>query len=217
MLADKVGEQSPRLKLSCEQIEVLEPESWVVSYIDLLLLMVTLFVLLLGYQQAENKKAVSHEAAKNLAHNKQASVQKGSLQQIYLNDLKGRVSVVKEKNLVKLAINERILFLPADATLSRSGEEVLKELSLMLKAKPWRIMVEGHTDNQAISTPRYLSNWELSSARASSVTRYLITQGVSPLRLSAIGYADTRPISSNSSEQGRAKNRRVALLLRPAE
>jgi chemotaxis protein MotB len=62
-----------------------------------------------------------------------------------------------------------------------------------------------------------LSNWELSSARASSVTRYLIGQGISPQRLSAIGYADTRPMVSNSDEQGRKKNRRVALVLRVPE
>ncbi|MGB0237439.1 MAG: OmpA/MotB family protein [Cycloclasticus sp.] len=77
-------------------------------------------------------------------------------------------------------------------------------------------MVEGHTDNQPISTPRYLSNWELSSARATSVTRYLIGRGISPTRLSAIGYADTRPIVSNNDEVGRGKNRRVALVLRVA-
>jgi chemotaxis protein MotB len=55
---------------------------------------------------------------------------------------------------------------------------MLEELAVMLKQRPWHILVEDHTDNQSISTPRYLSNWELSSARATSVTRYLIRQGV---------------------------------------
>ncbi|MEO1888507.1 MAG: OmpA family protein [Cycloclasticus sp.] len=63
--------------------------------------------------------------------------------------------------------------------------------------------------------PRYLSNWELSSARATSVTRYLIGPGIAPQCLSAIGgYADTRPLTGNDTEQGRSKNRRVALVLR---
>jgi len=139
------------------------------------------------------------------------------LDQSYRHHLKDRVKVDEENNQIKLAMSDSILFFPADATLSLSGERLLDEIAVMLKQRPWKILVEGHTDNRAISTPRYLSNWELSSARASSVTRYLIGQGISPQRLSAIGYADTRPMVSNSDEQGRKKNRRVALVLRVPE
>lgn len=131
-----------------------------------------------------------------------------------MSHLKDRVSVREAKDAIKLAISDSILFFPADAALSRSGEKVLEEMAVMLKQRPWHILVEGHTDNQSISTTRYLSNWELSSARATSVTRYLIRRGIAPQRLSAIGYAGTRPLTSNDSEQGRSKNRRVALVLR---
>ena len=128
-----------------------------------------------------------------------------------------KVFKIEEKNLIKLAMSDSILFFPADATLSLSGEQVLDEIAVMLKQRPWHILVEGHTDNQPISTPRYLSNWELSSARATSVTRYLIGRGIRPQRLSAIGYADTRPLVDNDDEQGRSKNRRVAIVLSAAE
>jgi len=190
-------------------------ETWAMSYIDLLLLMVTLFVLLLSFQQQEAKEKGT-EQEQMVASVKQVQ-QQAYLDQTYLRDLKGKVSVVEEGNVIKLAMSDSILFLPADATLSLSGEEVLDEIALMLKQRSWHILVEGHTDNQSISTPRYQSNWELSSARASSVTRYLIGRGIKPQRLSAIGYADTRPLTSNQTEQGRSKNRRVALVLRAVE
>jgi len=190
-------------------------ESWAVSYIDLLLLMVTLFVLLLSYQQQQIKQVAEQQS--NAVRIESKPDNKAFLDQIYMSHLEDRVSVVEEKNTIKLAMSDSILFFPADATLSHSGEQVLDEIAVMLKQRPWHILVEGHTDNQSISTPRYLSNWELSSARATSVTRYLIGRGIAPQRLSAIGYAQTRPIASNGDEKGRGKNRRVALVLRVAD
>jgi len=194
-----------------------ESESWAVSYIDLLLLMVTLFVLLLSYQQQKIQQVVEVEQTSEMMSVEKRPDNSAFLDQIYLSHLKDRVSVVEEQNTIKLAMSDSILFFPADATLSRSGEQVLDEIAVMLKQRPWHILVEGHTDNQPISTPRYLSNWELSSARATSVTRYLIGRGIAPQRLSAIGYADTRPITSNADDVGRGRNRRVALVLRAAD
>ncbi|MDX2426816.1 MAG: OmpA family protein [Cycloclasticus sp.] len=192
-------------------------DTWAVSYIDLLLLMVTLFVLLLSYQQQEIQQAAVEKEQTQLVAVEKEPTNKAFLDQIYLSQLKDRVEVIEEKNLIKLAMSDSILFFPADATLSLSGEQVLDEIAVMLKQRPWHILVEGHTDNQPISTPRYLSNWELSSARATSVTRYLIGRGIRPQRLSAIGYADTRPLVDNDDEQGRSKNRRVAIVLSAAE
>jgi len=192
-------------------------DTWAVSYIDLLLLMVTLFVLLMSYQQREIQQAAIEREQTQLVAVEKEPGNKAFLDQIYLSQLKGRVEVIEEKNLVKLAMSDSILFFPADATLSLSGEQVLDEIAVMLKQRSWHILVEGHTDNQPISTPRYSSNWELSSARATSVTRYLIGRGIRPQRLSAIGYADTRPLVSNDNEQERSKNRRVAIVLSAAE
>ncbi|KXJ45566.1 MAG: OmpA family protein [Cycloclasticus sp.] len=191
-----------------------EHDTWALSYIDLLLLMVTLFVLLLSYQQNEIQQTAVELEAKQAVKAQAEPDNRAFLDQVYMSHLKDRVSVIEEKNTIKLAMSDSILFFPADATLSQSGEQVLNELAVMLKQRPWHILVEGHTDNQPISTPRYASNWELSSSRATSVTRYLIGRGISPQRLSAIGYADTRPITSNNDEIGRGKNRRVALILR---
>ncbi|PCI18896.1 MAG: flagellar motor protein MotB [Piscirickettsiaceae bacterium] len=196
-----------------EQMElpVAEPDSWALSYVDLLLLMVTLFVLLLSYQHQELEKA--KKAIKNEPVQVDYTPRVTLVDRVYINDLKGRVSVVESNNQVRLTMSDHILFLPGDAALSRTGERVLDELSVMLNNHPSKVLVEGHTDNEAIATPRFLSNWELSSARASSVTRHLIAMGISPNRLSAIGYADTRPVEKNNTVLGRAKNRRVELVL----
>ena len=191
-----------------------EHDTWALSYIDLLLLMVTLFILLLSYQQDAIQQTTAELEAAEMVKAQVTPNNQAFLDQVYMSHLKDRVTAVEEKNMIKLAMSDSILFFPADATLSHSGEQVLDELALMLKQRPWHILVEGHTDNQPISTPRYASNWELSSSRATSVTRYLIGRGISPQRLSAIGYADTRPITSNEDSIGRGKNRRVALILR---
>jgi chemotaxis protein MotB len=73
--------------------------------------------------------------------------------------------------------------------------------------------VEGHTDPVPISTLQFPSNWELSAQRATTVLRYLVRAGVPAERLRAVGYADTRPVADNSTPEGRAKNRRVALVV----
>lgn len=200
-----------------------EQETWLISYVDLLLLMVTLFVLLLSYQQSDlSDQALGQELSvtttasqvENVVLKSTATMSNQSfLDQIYVSDLKGRVNVIIDNDIVELVINDSILFLPGDATLSVTGGEVIDELALMLRDKNWHISVEGHTDDQPIATPRFPSNWELSSARASKVTRRLILRGVESTRLSAIGYADTRPVGKDGSVSDRAKNRRVSLVL----
>ena len=185
--------------------------------------MVTLFVLLLSYQQSDmSDQALNEELSATETASEVESVvlksiptmsNQSFLDQIYVSDLKGRVNVIIDDDIVELVINDSILFLPGDATLSVTGGEVIDELALMLRDKNWHISVEGHTDDRPIATPRFPSNWELSSARASKVTRRLILRGVESTRLSAIGYADTRPVKKGGSVSDRAKNRRVSLVL----
>ena len=75
------------------------------------------------------------------------------------------------------------------------------------------IIVEGHTDNVPISSAQFPSNWELSTARATTVVRYLISQGVNRARLEAVGYADLHSVATNATATGRARNRRVEIVL----
>lgn len=132
------------------------------------------------------------------------------LEQQQLDD-RVRVSEVAEG--VYLEVNDNILFALGSAELKRDGATLLGELALLLFEHQGIVSVEGHTDDRPIATNRFPSNWELSSGRATTVTRYLIGKGMDPARLRAVGYADTRPLESNSTIEGRARNRRVALIV----
>jgi chemotaxis protein MotB len=83
----------------------------------------------------------------------------------------------------------------------------------MIKSNQRLIQVEGHTDNIAIHNTVFYSNWELSAVRASSVVRMLSESGIADVRLSALGFGATQPISENDTVQGRAKNRRVSIMI----
>jgi len=129
------------------------------------------------------------------------------------NGLASRIDIKSYTNSVHLDIADSILFAPARTTLSESGITLLGELAATLNTLPWSLSVEGHTDNIPIKTAQFPSNWELSAARASSVARELIRHGVKPERVRAIGYADTRPRSSNDTPEDRNRNRRVTFVL----
>jgi chemotaxis protein MotB len=110
-----------------------------------------------------------------------------------------------------LILQEKILFSPGCAELKPEIYPILDKLYEMLKDLP--NPVEGHTDSIPISTEKFPSNWELSTARASSIVRYFIAKGINPERLKASGYADTKPIASNAAPKGRAQNRRVEIVI----
>jgi chemotaxis protein MotB len=128
-------------------------------------------------------------------------------------DLKGAVDVVATATQVNLVIKDDVLYDVGSAELKPSGRAVLDKIARVLNQNGYPVSVEGHTDNTPIHTARFPSNWELSTTRATNVTRYLIQRGVAKDRLSAVGYADTRPLAGNDSAAGRARNRRVSLVV----
>jgi chemotaxis protein MotB len=125
----------------------------------------------------------------------------------------GQVRVTEGAFGVTVEINASVLFSPGESVLSREADAALRAVGHVIADAEFPILVEGHTDNNPISNLRFPSNWELSSARASSVVRLFIENGVSPRRLTAAGYADQRPVADNSTEAGRSRNRRVAIML----
>lgn len=131
-----------------------------------------------------------------------------------LGDLGNDVEVVIHERSVSFRINSEILFDSSQADLSLSGLAVLRRIVGVLSETNHEVTVEGHTDAVPVRrNARYPSNWELSSARAGSVVRYLQANGIHRSRLKAVGYADTRPIADNHTPAGRAANRRVELML----
>jgi chemotaxis protein MotB len=131
------------------------------------------------------------------------------------DDLKDQVEITREAEQIRLEVKDTFLFESGSADLKAQATTVLESLIGMLQRHPGGIAVEGHTDDRPIATARYPSNWELSAARASTVARYLIMHGIAAHRVQAVGYADTQPRSSNDSEEGRARNRRVTLVMYP--
>lgn len=130
------------------------------------------------------------------------------------NNLGADVSVRMQSEGVFVEIKDAILFEPGSAELKESGIELLDKLEGLLKDFDNKIVVEGHTDNVPSRTYLYPTNWELSTARAVSVLRYLTEQkGIDPKRLSARGYGEYSPIAPNDTPENRTKNRRVNLLI----
>ncbi|MCL2658330.1 MAG: flagellar motor protein MotD [Betaproteobacteria bacterium] len=125
----------------------------------------------------------------------------------------GKVSVNEGPYGISIEINASVLFNPGDATLGSEAVHALRAVGEVLARGDFPIKVEGHTDTLPIANPVFPSNWELSSARASSVVRTFIDSGVDPSRLAATGYADQRPVADNNLPEGRARNRRVAILV----
>jgi chemotaxis protein MotB len=118
------------------------------------------------------------------------------------------------KRGIQLTLNDELLFTSGSARLTPQGIVLLKRVARIIGPLDRRIRVEGHTDNVPISTEHYPSNWELSTARAVQVVKYLNRSGHIPAaNLSAAGYGASRPRATNDSQSGRAKNRRVEIIL----
>ncbi|WP_034765703.1 flagellar motor protein MotS [Rossellomorea vietnamensis] len=136
--------------------------------------------------------------------------------QSYLNEnkLTDVVVATRSERGVVLVLQEQALFASGEATVLPDAYPFLDKVGVLLSEIPNFVKVEGHTDNRPINTYRFPSNWELSSARASSVVRYLITtEDLDPKRFIAVGYGDTRPVAPNDKVENLQKNRRVEVII----
>jgi chemotaxis protein MotB len=123
-------------------------------------------------------------------------------------------TVVTRRGLVVRLLTDNVLFDSGLADVKPQGLSLLGEVGTLLGVDHVHpIVVEGHTDDVPISTSKFASNWELSTARASAVVRWLIGRNVPARRFSAAGYADLHPLGSNGTAAGRARNRRVEVVL----
>jgi chemotaxis protein MotB len=218
-----------------------EDEAWVLTYIDVLTLLLTLFVVLLYL--AKNDATKFHQFSDSVglelgaaprqpniipdihtglpskpAPRRDAKTAVENLGEQLLANIKEQglddsMAVMVSKSQVELRINENILFGSGAAELLPVGEDIISKLAGLLATEGSLISVEGHTDNIPIHTARFPSNWELSASRASVVVQELIRHGIPARHLRAVGYADTRPVASNLTAAGRARNRRVSLLI----
>ncbi|MCH6558660.1 MAG: OmpA family protein [Nitrospirae bacterium] len=135
---------------------------------------------------------------------------------------KGDIRIRQVRDRLRINMVDRVLFDSGQGYVKPAGLKVLKRMSAILKnVTDKQIRIEGHTDNVPIGVKlqdRFPTNWELSTARATSVVRYLTEKGgVVPANISAIGYAETRPVADNETEEGRRANRRIEILLYPKD
>ena len=126
---------------------------------------------------------------------------------------KGLVKVSRGPGWMEVEIKSSVLFPTGSAELTLAARPVLAKIARILKDLPNPLRVEGHTDSRPIKTRRFPCNWELSASRAASVVRLFAAAGINPRRLSAVGFGPYRPVASNKDEAGRAKNRRVAIVV----
>ncbi len=125
----------------------------------------------------------------------------------------GMVRVTQSRRGVSIEINANVLFEPGQAELEPASLAVLRAVADTLKNEPFNLEITGHTDVVPISNSTYASNWELSAVRATSVVRLLAENGIAPKRLLAVGREASKPIASNDTAEGRARNRRVELMI----
>ena len=216
---------------------------WLIIYLDVMTLMLSLFVLLLAYSTYSEEdyqvltrtlsnpvavrgqvtapvEPVLQKEEQEAAIDKPAEIEtERQLEEQYRSALKSQgladaVELTVTANQVNIQIRESILFELGEAELTGEGEGVLiKLVPLLISASDHTLSIEGHTDSSPIATPQFPSNWELSAQRATGVLRFLLSQGIASERMRAVGYADTQPLAENETDEGRARNRRVSLVL----
>lgn len=128
----------------------------------------------------------------------------------------GQLQVETRKGKMIVKMSDKILFDPGKVDLKGEGQTALTQLSGVLRDIVDRdFLVTGHTDNVPIKTGKFKSNWELSTARAVEVVKFMQKQGVNPARLGAAGFSEFDPVGDNASDTGRALNRRIEIVLMP--
>ena len=155
----------------------------------------------------------AHEAVKQKQRDKMRNVAKALLEVMAPLVEQGKVRILETSRGVSIEINDSILFSPGQAVLQPQLAKAMQSVAEVLVAADFPITIEGHTDNIPIKNAQFPSNWELSAVRATTVLRLFADSGVAAERRTAIGYADTRPVEPNLLADGRARNRRVTILI----
>ena len=139
--------------------------------------------------------------------------------QVRAEGLSGRVTTqITRHGLAIRIVTDHLLYDSGEATIKPAGAALIDRLAPLLRAESsHQLIVEGYTDNQPINSGQFPSNWALSTARSSAIVRRLIGSGIAPARLSAEGRADLDPLASNATAAGRARNRRVEIVLPRAD
>lgn len=194
---------------------------WLITYSDMVTLLLAFFLLMYSFTLLDEQRQEELVRTLNV-------VARGVGKQAAGEDLEARAReiaaqfgseswVEATEHEVTVGLPSAVTFAPGSATLSPAGVDALHGIARILTSVPNTVRVEGHTDAVPIATAAFPSNWHLSAARAQSMVRLMIEQGVDPRRVQVVGFGDTRPRASNESEEGRRVNRRIEVKLVRAE
>jgi chemotaxis protein MotB len=219
-----------------------EGKEWLVTYADMVTLLLTFFVMLVAISAIDTERfekimesiqfSLGAEVApggrigridtheilqRSLTRptgTENEPLLKDIRQTIKKKNLEDVVEVVEEGGKVYIRVKGRVLFPTASAQFAPGARKILDAIARIVQEYPdYKLDIGGHTDSRPIHTAKFASNWELSALRATAVLRYLISRGVNPRRMTATGYADTDPLVPNTSPENMAKNRRVEFVL----
>lgn len=214
-------------------------DDWVMTYGDMMSLLLTFFVLIVSFSSMQETKF--NQAAASLAdafgvmaspesviefnqpivpnhaptdEESEVLYEVRSVEKMLLEEgFDSEVEVQVNDDGVLFRVNAPFMFDSGGVEISKKSARVLDRMAKFFRKFPYPVHVEGHTDSDPISSSRFPTNWELSAARAVTVARYFQGTGMPPDQIAATGYGEFRPISGNDTVKGRAKNRRVEIFL----
>lgn len=192
---------------------------WVISYADLVTLLLALFLVMYAVNTANlkaNATGKNNQTTINAEIKNQKVVKMPELQKELLTEFNNddNVILLKDTRGLIIRLKDNILFGSAESEVQPEAYQTLNKIIDILSKIDNPVIIEGHTDSFPIKSEKYSSNWELSTARATSVINYIVeSKRINPRRLSAVGYGEFAPIAENTSNSGRMKNRRVDIII----
>ena len=190
---------------------------WIISYADLVTLLLALFIVMYAINNADLKTKLNLKSSTLISDiKKEKVVNMPDLQKELLKEFKNNKDILLLKDYRGLIVrfHDDILFESADADIQEKSYGNLNKIIDILSKINNPVIIEGHTDSIPYNSTKYSSNWELSTARAASVINYLVKDNrINPKRLSAVGYGEYVPVAENTSDSGRMKNRRVDIII----
>lgn len=206
-------------------------ERWVISYADFITLLFALFTAMYAISNVDKQKMEQFTNSMKKAFKSQHVVSgtlnggagyfqvsyiEKELSKIFPKREAENIYLNKEDRGVVISLGDTVVFEPGSVEIKSEGIEKLREVALLLKKIPNSIIIEGHTDNVKVTSGNGLikNNWELSALRAAKVLEVFVNDfGISPEKISIAGYGEFKPVVSNDTPSGRARNRRVDIIL----
>lgn len=209
-------------------------DRWVVSYADFITLLFAFFATMYAishvdagkleqftgsmrsaFKSAEQSASVSMIEGINPVNYSDLQMEQEIRTMLGKSGIIDHVKIIRDERGVLLSIGDSVVFDTGSAALKQEAGKLLAVVADLIRNAGNDIIIEGHTDNVPISNSKYASNWELSTARATSVLMYFLKeQSMQPSRFAAAGYGEYKPVAANTNPEGRTLNRRVDIIFR---